>query len=49
MHAPFICTNHGNDLQVMTADKVNEVGKITKKWAGVGNEFLTDAETYHLT
>jgi len=37
------------DFRVMTADKVNEVGKITKKWAGIGNEFLTDAETFHLT
>jgi len=37
------------DFRVLTLDKGNEVGKITKKWTGIGNEFLTDADTFHLT
>jgi len=37
------------EFRVLTVDRTREVGRITKKWAGIGNEFLTDAETFHLT
>jgi len=37
------------EFRVLTADRRKEVGRITKKWAGIGNEILTDAETFHLT
>jgi len=41
----------GRDLEfrVLTVDRTREVGRITKKWAGIGNELFTDAETFHLT
>jgi len=37
------------DFRVLTVDRMKEVGRITKKWAGIANEIFTDAETFHLT
>ena len=47
LHNDPLCYNE--DFEVLTLEEEQQIGKVTKQWAGAFTEFITDADNFGIT